>query len=60
MGIMSELRMQYKVCAVTRGGWGYICAQRFFRDREKAREFYTDCLVKYLDCEVTIEAYYDN
>lgn len=45
---------------VTRPGFGrykcgcYITGQAF-SDEKKARDYYTDCLVRYPDAEVTIE-----
>ena len=45
---------------VTRPGFGryqggnYTTGQAF-RDEKKARDYYTDCLVRYPDAEVTIE-----
>lgn len=35
-------------------GGAYIKSERF-RDEKKARDYYTDCLVRYPDAEVTIE-----
>ena len=35
-------------------GGSYTTSQTF-RDEKKARDYYTDCLVRYPDAEVTIE-----
>lgn len=35
-------------------GGGYITGQAF-RGEKQARDYYTDCLVRYPDAEVTIE-----
>ena len=44
-------RDKYKVIVQTKRGYP-IALPRYFSDYQKARDYYTDCLMKYLDCEV--------
>ena len=46
-----------KWIVIVSGKWGGLVVRKFFTSHAKARDFYTDCLVKYLDYEVTIEEY---
>ena len=40
---------------VVTGHRGGLVTMRYFNDKERARDFFTDCLAKYLDYNVELE-----